>query len=112
MPPEDAEELWTDQDLHNYFYSSGFIRPKRYQGRSGGGGGSGNKPKLNPVLIKHYYKLLGLQPGSKASCVRRNYRQLALKYHPDKNSGSPEATAKFHEITEAYTALCLELEAS
>ncbi len=54
---------------------------------------------------RDYYKLLGV--GRKASDeeIRRAYRKLALKYHPDKNPGNKQAEDKFKEINEAYQVL-------
>ncbi|CAJ1372667.1 unnamed protein product [Effrenium voratum] len=53
---------------------------------------------------KEYYQTLGLQPGASNQEVRRAYRQLALKCHPDK-SKELEGT-RFKELTAAYKALC------
>lgn len=101
MPPPEAEELWTDIDLHNFFYSSGFIRPKAKGGKT---------KKVTQAMLNVFYDILGAKRGGKLHDVRLVYRQLALKYHPDKNSGSPDATAKFQGITEAYSAICQHLE--
>ncbi|CAE8630329.1 unnamed protein product [Polarella glacialis] len=101
MPPEEAEERWTDHELHAYFFSSGFIKPKRPA--------TGLK-RVSPALLEQYYRVLGLKLGARASCARKAYRQLALRFHPDKNLDSPEATRKFQEITEAYAAVCNQLE--
>lgn len=51
-----------------------------------------------------YYKLLGLNAGASSKDIRKRYRQLAMKYHPDRNS-SPDAQAKFIALTEAYEVL-------
>lgn len=98
LPPAEAEELWTDQDLHNYMFSSGFLRPKI---RSAA-------PKVHPVIIAEHYKTLGVPPGTKGEEVRKRYRQLALRYHPDKNMKSDDAS-KFQEISKAYEAICEHL---
>lgn len=52
-----------------------------------------------------YYKILGVEKGSTQSEVKKAYRKLALKYHPDKNNGNKGAEAKFKEISEAYAVL-------
>ncbi len=57
-------------------------------------------------MAKDYYKALGLQPSASASDIKKAYRRLAMKYHPDRNPGKEkEATEKFKEISEAYGVL-------
>ncbi len=51
---------------------------------------------------KDYYAILNVSRDASENEVRRAYRKLALKYHPDKNQGDKTAGAKFREITEAY----------
>lgn len=52
-----------------------------------------------------YYQVLGLTKPSDPSEIRKAYHKLALKWHPDKNDGSSEATETFKKITEAYDVL-------
>ena len=52
-----------------------------------------------------YYKILGVAKTASADEIKKAYRKLALKYHPDKNPGSKEAEAKFKDINEAYAVL-------
>ncbi len=54
---------------------------------------------------KDYYELLGVNRNADAQQIKQAYRKLALKYHPDRNAGNPEAEAKFKEISEAYQVL-------
>ena len=52
-----------------------------------------------------YYQVLGLKKGATPEEIKKSYRKLAVKYHPDKNPGSKEAEEKFKEINEAYAVL-------
>lgn len=52
-----------------------------------------------------YYETLGIAKTASAAEIKKAYRQLALKYHPDKNQGDKTAEAKFKEISEAYAVL-------
>lgn len=52
-----------------------------------------------------YYKILGVEKNATAQEIKKAYRKLALKYHPDHNPGNKEAEAKFREISEAYEVL-------
>lgn len=52
-----------------------------------------------------YYKILGIQKDATPTEIKKAYRKLALKYHPDKNKGDKDAEAKFKEISEAYAVL-------
>ena len=54
---------------------------------------------------KDYYEVLGLQKGASENDIKRAYKRLASKHHPDKNQGSKEAEEKFKEINEAYEVL-------
>jgi molecular chaperone DnaJ len=56
-------------------------------------------------LEKDFYKTLGVSKGASADEIKKSYRKLARKYHPDANEGDPKAEARFKEISEAYTVL-------
>jgi molecular chaperone DnaJ len=52
-----------------------------------------------------YYERLGVSRDATTDEVKKAYRKLALKYHPDRNEGSKEAESRFREVTEAYEVL-------
>src|SRR5215212_1630044 len=54
---------------------------------------------------RDYYEVLGIERGSSAEDIKKAYRKMAVKYHPDKNPGDKEAEEKFKEVGEAYEAL-------
>jgi len=53
----------------------------------------------------NYYKILGVDKKASAEDIKKAYRKLALKYHPDKNPGNKEAEEKFKKMSEAYAVL-------
>jgi curved DNA-binding protein len=54
---------------------------------------------------KDYYKILGVERSASAEEIKKVYRQLALRYHPDRNPDDHSAEEKFKEINEAYQVL-------
>lgn len=56
------------------------------------------------IMGKDYYKILGIAPNSSDVVIKKAYRKLALKYHPDKNKAA-SAKKHFQEIAEAYEVL-------
>jgi curved DNA-binding protein len=56
-------------------------------------------------MTKDYYKILGVPKSSSAEEIKKAYRKLALKYHPDRNKGDKAAEERFKQISEAYAVL-------
>ena len=54
---------------------------------------------------RDYYEVLGVSKNASDDEIKKAYRKLAIKYHPDKNPGDKEAEAKFKEINEAHDVL-------
>ena len=54
---------------------------------------------------ENLYSVLGIQKDATLQQIKTSYKKLALKWHPDKNDGSEEATEKFKKISEAYAVL-------
>ena len=54
---------------------------------------------------RDYYEVLGLKKGASVEELKKAYRKLAVKYHPDKNQGDKQAEERFKEINEAYAVL-------
>jgi DnaJ-class molecular chaperone with C-terminal Zn finger domain len=52
-----------------------------------------------------YYQVLEVERGALPEDIKSNYRRLAMKWHPDRNPGAPEAEEKFKSISEAYSVL-------
>ena len=56
-------------------------------------------------MKRNYYEVLGVDKNAKAQDIKKSYRKLAQKYHPDKNPNNKKAENKFKEINEAYEVL-------
>ena len=55
---------------------------------------------------RDYYEILGVERNAGEEEIKKSYRKLAVKFHPDKNPGSKEAEENFKELGEAYEVLC------
>jgi DnaJ family protein C protein 5 len=71
---------------------------------AGGGGGASDVHRLSRTG-KSLYELLDIPKESTAQDIKRKYRRLALKYHPDKNPDNPEAEEMFKKINQAHSIL-------
>ena len=54
---------------------------------------------------RDYYEVLGVDRNANETDLKASYRKLALKYHPDRNSGDKESEEMFKEASEAYEVL-------
>ncbi|KAF3904372.1 hypothetical protein AA313_de0210204 [Arthrobotrys entomopaga] len=61
--------------------------------------------ELKKSLRKDYYKILGVDKDANEQQIKKAYRQMAIKWHPDKNPDNPDADARFKDIGEAYETL-------
>lgn len=57
------------------------------------------------AVKRDYYDVLGIDRNADEKTIKKAYRKLAKKYHPDTNAGNPDATDKFKEVNEAYDIL-------
>ncbi len=55
--------------------------------------------------MRDYYEILGVDRSASTADMKKAYRKLAMKYHPDRNQGDPEAETRFKEAAEAYEVL-------
>ena len=56
-------------------------------------------------MKRDYYEVLGVNKNATPEELKKSFKRLAIKYHPDKNPGNQEAEEKFKEAAEAYEVL-------
>lgn len=56
-------------------------------------------------MSKDLYGVLDIDKSASKEEIKKAYRKLAMKYHPDRNAGDKDAEAKFKEVNEAYSVL-------
>src|SRR4030042_7516 len=66
---------------------------------------SGDHSPRCPMEYRDYYQTLGVARNASEGEIKKAYRKLAMKYHPDRNRGNKQAEEKFKEINEAYEVL-------
>ena len=64
----------------------------------------GNLPHPG-MSFKNHYRTLGVSPNTGSDAIKKEFRKLALQYHPDINAGNEFATLRFRELQEAYEIL-------
>lgn len=75
--------------------SAQFGGGRRGFGGGGFGGGRGRGPKMEKEEPKEdYYKLLGVPKDADDKTIKKKFKKLAIKYHPDKNADNPEEAKK------------------
>ena len=57
------------------------------------------------MCSRDFYDILGVGRGASTRDIKKAYRKLAMKFHPDKNPDDPDAQEKFHDINAAYEVL-------
>ena len=53
----------------------------------------------------NYYSVLGIKPGASVEDIKRAYRQMVFRFHPDRNPDNPDAANKFNQVRDAYSVL-------
>ena len=60
---------------------------------------------MKNLANKDYYEVLGVSRDASQDEIKKAFKKLAIKYHPDKNQGNKEAEEKFKEVNEAFQVL-------
>ena len=59
---------------------------------------------------RDFYKILDIKKNASPADIKKAYRKLSMKYHPDKNPDNPLAVQEFIKLTKAYSVSCFKLE--
>lgn len=82
-------------------------------GERGGQSRAGREKRKDIDMGMDYYKILQVDKNAKEDDLKKAYRKLAMKWHPDKNpSNKKEAEAKFKEISEAYDVIYINIHSN
>lgn len=98
----------TAPNFTGYWRVAGFHAPAKHT-HNGHQRTQQAQPEVQPEFVESYYDILGVDEDASYEIVRKAYRLLARRYHPDLNK-SPNATAKMQQINEAYDAILALLE--
>jgi len=113
--PLDAREIasLSDSELEEELLRRRRLRARGHSEADAAGLGRQNEPSPQLKQLRSYYANLELNPGASAEDVKRAYRSLMRRYHPDKHADDPEkyraATELARSLTEAYQALLTHL---
>ncbi|NOY91629.1 MAG: DnaJ domain-containing protein [Deltaproteobacteria bacterium] len=111
-----ADELasLSDSELEEELLRRRRLRARGHADADAAGLGRRSEPSPRHKQLRSYYANLELSPGASAEDVKRAYRSLMRRYHPDKHADDPEkyraATELARSLTEAYQALLTHLE--
>jgi DnaJ-class molecular chaperone len=67
--------------------------------------GTEDIPQEEEEIFEDWYDILGVEPDADEKEIKRAYREVAKKHHPDKNNGDKESEEKFKKAAEAYEIL-------
>lgn len=107
---KDAGKVWNPETKEWHFYLideelKALQEEDAKLEASGADGIASSSAQERKVADREYYDLLGVSTNADAVTIKKAYRKSALKCHPDRNPGDPEAHAKFQQLGQAYQVL-------